>query len=326
MAEACVGTGLMSRTSCITASFLELQRRWRTVLSLPQTPAPVPLPASRPSLPRPQAPSGPAGPAPAPRCASRRWWGCCWARGSARGASCACTRRTEMVRAAIGGTGCGHVRARGRHGDQRRQGPSAHASANPTYVPRFQPRPPRRFCRAVTNAVAISVSLFLIVMTSVVLGTGLPFALAKAGVDPANAGTSIQVGEGPGGGLSQRALGGAVWGAAPPSERRLQPPQLLARPGLHMHAMRCRLVDLMLAWGRPGAPWSRALAVPNTPTVIMATIAITICASAPTLRPRPCCCPQVLMDILGVAITCVTCNLVLVQLAQGVAGAAAGTG
>ena len=46
-----------------------------------------------------------------------------------------------------------------------------------------------------TNAFAISLSLFLIVMTSVVLGTGLPFALARAGVDPANAGTSIQVGQ-----------------------------------------------------------------------------------------------------------------------------------
>ncbi len=33
----------------------------------------------------------------------------------------------------------------------------------------------------------------MIVMTSVMLGTGLPFVLAKAGVDPANAGTSIQV-------------------------------------------------------------------------------------------------------------------------------------
>ncbi|GLC37697.1 hypothetical protein PLESTB_000803400 [Pleodorina starrii] len=45
----------------------------------------------------------------------------------------------------------------------------------------------------VANAAAISVSLFLIVMTSVVLGAALPFALARAGVDPANAGTSIQV-------------------------------------------------------------------------------------------------------------------------------------
>ncbi|PRW55900.1 Magnesium transporter [Chlorella sorokiniana] len=43
------------------------------------------------------------------------------------------------------------------------------------------------------NATAISISLFLIVLCSVVAGTGLPFALAKAGVDPANAGTSIQV-------------------------------------------------------------------------------------------------------------------------------------
>ncbi|GLI66655.1 hypothetical protein VaNZ11_010583 [Volvox africanus] len=45
----------------------------------------------------------------------------------------------------------------------------------------------------VANASAISISLFLIVMTSVMLGTALPFALARAGVDPANAGTSIQV-------------------------------------------------------------------------------------------------------------------------------------
>ena len=44
-----------------------------------------------------------------------------------------------------------------------------------------------------TNAVAISLSLVTIVMTSVVLGSGLPFALSKLGVDPANAGTSIQV-------------------------------------------------------------------------------------------------------------------------------------
>ncbi|PSC71584.1 Magnesium transporter [Micractinium conductrix] len=45
----------------------------------------------------------------------------------------------------------------------------------------------------VLNATAISISLFLIVVCSVVAGTGLPFALARAGIDPANAGTSIQV-------------------------------------------------------------------------------------------------------------------------------------
>lgn len=44
-----------------------------------------------------------------------------------------------------------------------------------------------------TNALAISLSLLSIVMTSVLLGTGLPFLLARLGVDPANAGTSIQV-------------------------------------------------------------------------------------------------------------------------------------
>lgn len=45
-------------------------------------------------------------------------------------------------------------------------------------------------------AVAISCSLFMIVITSVVAGSLLPFGFAKAGVDPANAGTSIQVGLG----------------------------------------------------------------------------------------------------------------------------------
>lgn len=43
------------------------------------------------------------------------------------------------------------------------------------------------------NATAISLSLLAIVTASVLLGTGLPFALARLGVDPANAGTSIQV-------------------------------------------------------------------------------------------------------------------------------------
>lgn len=45
----------------------------------------------------------------------------------------------------------------------------------------------------VRNASAIAMSLFLIVCTSVVVGTLLPFGLAKAKLDPANAGTSIQV-------------------------------------------------------------------------------------------------------------------------------------
>eukprot|EP00873_Tetraselmis_striata_P009988 jgi/Tetstr1/430252/TSEL_020080.t1 len=43
------------------------------------------------------------------------------------------------------------------------------------------------------NASAISFSLLCIVFSSVVLGTSLPFGLAKLGVDPANAGTTIQV-------------------------------------------------------------------------------------------------------------------------------------
>lgn len=44
-----------------------------------------------------------------------------------------------------------------------------------------------------TNAMAISLSLLLIVIISVLVGSGLPFALSRLGVDPANAGTSIQV-------------------------------------------------------------------------------------------------------------------------------------
>jgi Mg/Co/Ni transporter MgtE len=44
-----------------------------------------------------------------------------------------------------------------------------------------------------TNAVAISSSLMTIVMASVLLGSSLPFALSRLGIDPANAGTSIQV-------------------------------------------------------------------------------------------------------------------------------------
>ena len=46
---------------------------------------------------------------------------------------------------------------------------------------------------SLVNSSAISLSLFAIVMTSVLTGTALPFGLAKMGVDPANAGTSIQV-------------------------------------------------------------------------------------------------------------------------------------
>lgn len=38
-----------------------------------------------------------------------------------------------------------------------------------------------------------SQSLFAIVITSVLLGCTLPFGLARLGVDPANAGTTIQV-------------------------------------------------------------------------------------------------------------------------------------
>jgi hypothetical protein len=40
------------------------------------------------------------------------------------------------------------------------------------------------------NSAAIALSLFLIVMTSVLTGTLLPFGLARVGVDPANAGAA----------------------------------------------------------------------------------------------------------------------------------------
>jgi len=43
------------------------------------------------------------------------------------------------------------------------------------------------------DAVAIAIALVAIVATSILLGTALPYALAAAGVDPANAGTVIQV-------------------------------------------------------------------------------------------------------------------------------------
>jgi len=46
---------------------------------------------------------------------------------------------------------------------------------------------------SVVDAVAISAALMCIVVASVVLGTALPFGLARLGADPANAGTSIQV-------------------------------------------------------------------------------------------------------------------------------------
>jgi len=43
------------------------------------------------------------------------------------------------------------------------------------------------------SALAISSALFLIVLLSVVIGAGLPFALTALGLDSVNAGTSIQV-------------------------------------------------------------------------------------------------------------------------------------
>lgn len=46
---------------------------------------------------------------------------------------------------------------------------------------------------SVVDSSAISASLFLIVFVSVGVGSALPFGLAKLGVDPANAGTSVQV-------------------------------------------------------------------------------------------------------------------------------------
>lgn len=43
------------------------------------------------------------------------------------------------------------------------------------------------------DAAAIGASLFGIVLASVCVGTALPFGLARVGIDPANAGTSVQV-------------------------------------------------------------------------------------------------------------------------------------
>lgn len=46
---------------------------------------------------------------------------------------------------------------------------------------------------SVLDSAAIALSVLGIVSTSCMLGGGLPFLLARMGVDPANAGTSIQV-------------------------------------------------------------------------------------------------------------------------------------
>ena len=46
---------------------------------------------------------------------------------------------------------------------------------------------------SVLDSSAISASLFLIVLVSVGVGSALPFGLSRLGVDPANAGTSVQV-------------------------------------------------------------------------------------------------------------------------------------
>ena len=45
----------------------------------------------------------------------------------------------------------------------------------------------------VVDAAAIALSLFTIVTTSVLAGSSLPFLLAWANIDPANAGTTVQV-------------------------------------------------------------------------------------------------------------------------------------
>jgi len=46
---------------------------------------------------------------------------------------------------------------------------------------------------SLVNSFAIASSLFFIVLFSVVIGTCLPFVMAWIGLDPVNAGTSIQV-------------------------------------------------------------------------------------------------------------------------------------
>ncbi len=97
------------------------------------------------------------------------------------------------------------------------------------------------------------------------LAAGLPFALARAGIDPANAGTSIQVHA----------------GCMPQAACR----RLLVAPLAVMHFRRYSAI----------APRMRPPAHP------------------PSAGP-PC---QVIMDVSGVLITCATCHLVLDQLAAG---------
>lgn len=95
------------------------------------------------------------------------------------------------------------------------------------------------------------------------LAAGLPFALARAGIDPANAGTSIQV------------IGRAAAAAG-------------------STLLSCRATPEALA------PHAHAPSLPLTP------------------RPAaPLVAQQVIMDVSGVLITCATCHLVLDQLAAG---------
>jgi len=78
--------------------------------------------------------------------------------------------------------------------------PTFFVPPRPPTIPNTQDKHPRtpalanaRAMRNRRDAGAISTSLFLIVMVSVMLGSALPFGFARAGVDPAHAGTTIQV-------------------------------------------------------------------------------------------------------------------------------------
>ena len=115
------------------------------------------------------------------------------------------------------------------------------------------------------DSFAISASLFCIVMTSVLTGTVLPFGLAFVGVDPANAGTTIQV---------SRFIN-KLFGCIEPNS------SIVARADF------C------------------------TPEIVGHVCVVYVFISNTCILPA-----QVWCDVTGCLITCVTCKLILEQLAN----------
>lgn len=90
-----------------------------------------------------------------------------------------------LVAAATGGLGGGGGGVGGGGGGVGGERVSAAAAANAASL--------LLWSDASRDAAAIAVSLMAIVVSSVMLGTALPFLLARCGLDPAHSGTTIQV-------------------------------------------------------------------------------------------------------------------------------------